>query len=261
MDMSNTSQVERDASRIDVTDLPSRAFPESAQRRPGFQVVIRQSVLNEIYTHGRSVEGIEVGGVLVGTLYRDAHGPFLYIDASIRGEQAAARDTQVTFTAETWQHIQEIMDERYPEKRIVGWYHTHPGFGIFLSDMDLFIQENFFALAWQVAFVFDPVSLEEGLFVWRDGKTVREPISVEPDVQRLALRPGEALKPDPVTAGAVGNDRLARIERMQKTLLAMLLIVALIAILWPIVLFVLIPSGAEPAAAPANNPAAPAFER
>jgi hypothetical protein len=43
MDMSNTSQVERDASRIDVTDLPSRAFPESAQRRPGFQVVIRQS--------------------------------------------------------------------------------------------------------------------------------------------------------------------------------------------------------------------------
>jgi len=29
--------------------------------------------------------------------------------------------------------------------QIVGWYHTHPAFGLFLSEYDLFIHRNFFA--------------------------------------------------------------------------------------------------------------------
>ena len=49
------------------------------------------------------------------------------------------------------------MDAEHSEERIVGWYHTHPGFGIFLSGMDLFIQDHFFNLPWQVAFVYDPL--------------------------------------------------------------------------------------------------------
>lgn len=36
--------------------------------------------------------------------------------------------------------------------------------------MDLFIHENFFSSPWQVAYVFDPQSEEEGFFVWREGK-------------------------------------------------------------------------------------------
>ena len=32
----------------------------------------------------------------------------------------------------------------YPDKKIVGWQHTHPGYGIFLSSYDIFIQENFY---------------------------------------------------------------------------------------------------------------------
>ena len=53
---------------------------------------------------------------------------------------------------------------------MIGWYHTHPGFGIFLSDMDVFICDNFFNLPWQVAFVYDPLGGDEGNFVWRAGQ-------------------------------------------------------------------------------------------
>ncbi|MCA1557569.1 MAG: hypothetical protein LC731_03400, partial [Acidobacteria bacterium] len=54
--------------------------------------------------------------------------------------------------------------------RIVGWYHTHPRFGIFLSEMDVFIQKNFFSEPWQTAFVLDPVQRTEGFFIWSHGE-------------------------------------------------------------------------------------------
>jgi hypothetical protein len=66
-----------------------------------------------------------------------------------------------------------VKDAQYPDDRIVGWYHSHPGFGVFLSEHDIFIHRNFFSDPNQVAWVFDPHSDEEGCFVWQDGEIVR----------------------------------------------------------------------------------------
>jgi proteasome lid subunit RPN8/RPN11 len=38
---------------------------------------------------------------------------------------------------------------------MVGWYHTHPDWGVFLSSMDMFICDNFFNKL-DVAYVIDP---------------------------------------------------------------------------------------------------------
>jgi proteasome lid subunit RPN8/RPN11 len=54
---------------------------------------------------------------------------------------------------------------------MVGWYHTHPGFGIFLSGMDLFIHQNFFTQIWHVAYVLDPRARTSGFFCWDRRKT------------------------------------------------------------------------------------------
>ncbi len=76
----------------------------------------------------------------------------------------------MTFTHETWAHISNVKDAEFAEQRIVGWYHSHPGFGVFLSPQDVFIHRGFFDLPWQIALVVDPRSAEEGFFVWRDGE-------------------------------------------------------------------------------------------
>ena len=44
---------------------------------------------------------------------------------------------EVTFTHETWNKINAEMDSRFAHLAIVGWYHSHPDFGVFLSDRDL----------------------------------------------------------------------------------------------------------------------------
>lgn len=172
-----------DAVRIDASEFPARAAPVAGGLRSAkFQAVVRRSTLEAIHQHGRESTEIEICGVLVGNVYRDACGPWLYVEAIIRGDAAEGHATQVTFKAETWNHIQREMEAKHGNKRIIGWYHTHPGFGIFLSGMDLFIQDNFFNLPWQIAFVYDPIGGDEGSFVWRGGKSEREPFLVDETV-------------------------------------------------------------------------------
>jgi len=189
-----TTDAEATSSKPDIEEILSRQWPAreldnfTGRRESHFQVVFKQSVLDQIHLHGQSSTEIEVCGVLVGDVYQDAHGPYLLIDHCVAGNGAESKSTNVTFTAETWQHIQETMDRDHPDRKILGWYHTHPGFGIFLSDMDVFICDHFFNLPWQVAFVYDPISGEEGDFVWRQGKPTREPILVATDVTPLAAK-------------------------------------------------------------------------
>ena len=169
---------QRDADRIEMANLPRWPMPPRVVgRRETYQVLMRRSVLNDIRAHAQSQPDVEVCGVLVGTLFRDAIGPWGFVAANLRGNYAAGRNAQVTFTSETWTDIHHQMEERFPRQRILGWYHSHPGFGIFLSDMDLFIHEHFFSGPCQIAFVDDPKGGDRGLFVWRRGRAVREEYS------------------------------------------------------------------------------------
>jgi proteasome lid subunit RPN8/RPN11 len=125
-------------------------------------VVIDGEVVRKIRQHARSSIKTEICGVLIG---RDRPGK-IEIQACIPGENAEEAGAHVTFTQDTWEHIYQVKDKEFPDDRIVGWYHSHPGFGIFLSDHDAFIHKNFFASPGQVAWVFDPHSDEEGCFGW-----------------------------------------------------------------------------------------------
>ncbi len=174
---------------ISMEECLSLPFPLSQDKREGdFQVVIKQSALNNIKKHGMQNKSIEVCGVLVGRLCKDDMGAFLYIESSIPGEYATHKATQVTFTAETWTYISNQMEKEYPDKKIVGWYHTHPGFGVFLSEMDMFIHRHFFNLPWQVAFVYDPCSQEQGMFLWIQGKAIASTIQLEEDMPEEKIR-------------------------------------------------------------------------
>jgi proteasome lid subunit RPN8/RPN11 len=182
---------------LDITAINASEFPErenvrlTGKRAKHFQAIMCRTVLDEIHAHGQSITDAEICGVLVGNVYHDKFGPYLRIHASIRGDKAQGHAAQVTFTDETWTQINEKMDRGYADAKMVGWYHTHPGFGIFLSGMDLFIQDNFFNLPWQVAFVYDPIGGDEGMFFWRKGKTQREKILIEePDVEEARGREG-----------------------------------------------------------------------
>jgi proteasome lid subunit RPN8/RPN11 len=264
VDLTDTQIIERDASAIQSADWPLRNLTTfNGIRESRFQVVYRQSVLDEIHLHGQGSSDIEVCGVLIGTCHRDHQGPYLLIEHCIRGNGALTKSTNVTFTAETWAHIQTVMDRDFAEKKMVGWYHTHPGFGIFLSDMDVFICDNFFNLPWQVAFVYDPLGGDEGNFVWKAGRPDRQPVLIEDDVT-----PKSAQIPLITLASAMaketdtfGNEveakilelliRVRRLEKRQKKLLAAMAFLAAFVIMY---LVEFMPVTAPPAVKSSTQP-------
>lgn len=125
-------------------------------------LIIDSQVIQQMRQHARSQLRAEVCGVLIGSNDVGA----IHVQASIEGVNAAQAGTHVTFTQDTWEHVYQIKDKQYPTARILGWYHSHPGFGVFLSDHDTFIHKNFFSSPDQVAWVYDPHSDEEGCFGW-----------------------------------------------------------------------------------------------
>ena len=125
-------------------------------------VFFNAEVLQEIRVHARSYMSEEICGVLIGKYDENS----IRVIASIAGKGATQAGANVTFTQEAWENIYKVKDSEYPDYSIVGWYHSHPGFGIFLSEYDLFIHNNFFSARHQLAWVYDPHSDDEGCFGW-----------------------------------------------------------------------------------------------
>ena len=147
--------------------------PATDKQRPlagAPDICIHADVPQRIRHHGRGSLNAEVGGILLGQI----SGTTTVVDALIPADKATRGGAHVTFTQDAWEEIYKIKDAQYPESRIVGWYHTHPGFGVFLSEYDLFIHRNFFSDPQQIAWVYDPLSDEEGCFVWSNTDIARQ---------------------------------------------------------------------------------------
>jgi proteasome lid subunit RPN8/RPN11 len=124
-----------------------------------------------IERHALSDTSVELGGILLGKECLDPSTgeAFVWITQSLEAKHYANTQASFTYTHDSWEEITRERDRRFPEYDIVGWYHTHPSFGIFLSHHDLFIHHNFFAQPLQVAYVVDPINQTRGFFQWRDG--------------------------------------------------------------------------------------------
>lgn len=197
---------------------------------PVFELRMSGEVARQIRQHARSCLQSEVCGVLIGS----EEGGCTHVEASIAGADAEQGGSHVTFTQDTWEHIYRIKDRDYPEARIVGWYHSHPGFGVFLSDHDSFIHQNFFSSPRQVAWVYDPHSDEEGCFGWIEGSLQRLK-SLQMQDDKGGERAGETGKPEP--APGLLNEELREVAAPEKKRMATVIVDVTFALLTYIAFF------------------------
>ena len=60
----------------------------------------------------------------------------------------------------------KLFNGPFRPEMVVGWYHSHPGFGCWLSGVDINTQQSFEALSDRaVAVVVDPIQSVKGQFV------------------------------------------------------------------------------------------------
>lgn len=137
------------------------------------KILIARPTLEAIQRIARAGVPVEQGGMLVGNVYQesDQSGFLVEITDHILAEEARSSISELRYTFESWQRQTALLRERYPGKRIVGWYHTHlvrmefytdeirqtiHATELFFSRDDMFMHRQFFREKWYVAMVLDP---------------------------------------------------------------------------------------------------------
>ncbi len=127
-----------------------------------FPVYIYEYVLKEIKQLCKASK-LEIFGYLSGNISKWKEKIYiliedqLFIKGAVHSNQFST--SQIRGTAGKYEEkFQKLRLKRKNNNlRIVGWWHSHPGFGCFLSKTDLHTQEFFFPQSYQVALVVDPV--------------------------------------------------------------------------------------------------------
>ncbi len=173
--MAKKKSSKKSAKNIPIIEnaLPQNILPIGERVEEDKNIYISQPVYNEIHKFTQNKTTNESGGVLIGNVIEEFGKTNIIVNGFIEAKHCEATPTTLKFTHETWEYVHREMDKKFPGQKIVGWIHTHPNFGIFLSEYDKFIQENFFKEDYQIAYVVDPIQNIEGFYFWINGKIER----------------------------------------------------------------------------------------
>ena len=133
---------------------------------PNVSVFVTRPAYIRICVHACSAD-VEVGGALIGRWCLDeaTNEQFIVVQHVLPARHTRQGSVYLTFTKDTIVDLHEQIERRYEGEKIVGWFHTHPRMGVFLSHYDTFLHRNFFAEPWQVALVVEPFSSVAGFFI------------------------------------------------------------------------------------------------
>jgi proteasome lid subunit RPN8/RPN11 len=140
---------------------------EKAGAGASVSVFVTQSAYIHAVIHAASEPDYEVGGVLVGKWCADTETgqQFIVVAAALPARFTRQGSVYLTFTQDSLVDLHARIDELFSGKKIVGWYHTHPRMGVFLSHYDTWLHEHFFPEPWQVALVIEPHTSVGGFFI------------------------------------------------------------------------------------------------
>lgn len=162
------------------------------------KISISDEILEKIEEHCFSEVSHEVGGFLVGIIGDEK----TEIKGVIPSTKAQSQQTSLTFTHEAWDEAYQSLAKDFPDLNLVGWYHSHPGFGVFMSEYDSFIQQNFFGTKGQLALVVDPLAGRRGWFKWGNEK-IKELHQEDTDKEGIG---GEAADYTPVAVSKTSGN-------------------------------------------------------
>ncbi len=130
-------------------------------------IYIELDAWHALHCHANQDREHELGGILLGQACRDPdQGLFVVVNRTLPAQHSRSTPASFTFTHETWRQVCREVDSYRGSYRIVGWYHTHPGCGVFLSAADAFICRHYFCKPTDLAIVVDPCTSSLAVFGW-----------------------------------------------------------------------------------------------
>ncbi|CAG2068586.1 unnamed protein product, partial [Timema podura] len=125
------------------------------------QVYISSLALLKMLKHGRAGVPMEVMGLMLGEFVDDYTVRVIDVFAMPQtGTGVSVEAVDPVFQAK----MLDMLKQTGRPEMVVGWYHSHPGFGCWLSGVDINTQQSFEALSERaVAVVVDPIQSVKGI--------------------------------------------------------------------------------------------------
>ena len=155
---------------IPTRDPGRRVEPMGVIHADDLHIFLTEAILRRVVDWSKSDLEHELGGVFVGELCSHQGQPWLDIAGYVQAQHYEHTAASFKFTHDSWSAISRECEQKFGDKPRVGWHHTHPGYGIFLSGTDMFSHRSFFNLPWMFALVVDPRAESLGFFQWKRGK-------------------------------------------------------------------------------------------
>lgn len=135
-----------------------KRVPDSAE-----QITVSSLALLKMLKHGRAGVPMEVMGLMLGTFVDEYTTKVVDVFAMPQsGTQVTVESVDEVFQFKMLQMLKKT--DR--SENAVGWYHSHPGFGCWLSGVDVNTQQSFERLdARNIAVVVDPIQSVKGKVV------------------------------------------------------------------------------------------------
>lgn len=172
---------------------PSEPLPDS-----GETIQISPLALLKMLRHGRAGVPVEVMGLMLGRRIDD------YTTEIVDVYAMPQTGTGVTVEAvdPVYQtQMNEALEMVGRKENVVGWYHSHPGFGCWLSHVDMATQGSFEQLNKNaIAVVIDPIQSVKGKVVLDAFRLINPTLSmtgIEP--RQVTSNIGFTTKPTPVS--------------------------------------------------------------
>ena len=125
--------------------------PGKSSSRTPYPIFFQQEAVIALQEHLKSSPTQAIFGFLIGDVYRDPEAGALYtiIDKTLKLSQAIYGDKTEVVVSRLWERMQEQL--RKASATLLGWYHSHPGQGGYLTQHDVETHEKFFTEPWHVA--------------------------------------------------------------------------------------------------------------
>jgi len=112
----------------------------------------------------------EAGGVLLGRACRDEEGPLILVEDALPSPHGSPVLGPFRFAQQDWDFFYARWRRQGARQLVVGWFHTHPGYGARPTSYDHILAERYFPEWWQLTYIIDPVNMRQGIFHWQDGE-------------------------------------------------------------------------------------------
>lgn len=133
-----------------------------------FNVYIKEGILKRIIEHCRIGGELEVFGYLVGEIFNWKNQSYITIEDELFLKESGDSQKYTIkqfegFSGKFHQMLKEIRRKK-ENFLILGWWHSHPDFGCFLSKTDITTTNYFFSEPYHVALVCDPIRNDFAFF-------------------------------------------------------------------------------------------------